>query len=70
MSRKKTLLCLIWAFLLLLIPAVGASAATELQYVYLTPSENGSQTGVIRCPERNRTGERFSGLWNRNGKSF
>ena len=47
MSRKKTLLCLIWAFLLLLIPAVGASAATELQYVYLTPSENGSQTGVI-----------------------
>lgn len=47
MSRKKTLLCLIWAFLLLLIPAVGASAATELQYVYLTPSEDGSQTGVI-----------------------
>ena len=47
MSRKKTLLCLIWVFLLLLIPAVGASAATELQYVYLTPSENGSQTGVI-----------------------
>ena len=47
MSRKKTLLCLIWAFLLLLIPAVGASAATEVQYVYLTPSENGSQTGVI-----------------------
>lgn len=68
MSRKKTLLCLIWAFLLLLIPAVGASAATELQYVYLTPSEDGSQTGVIVA--LNGTGERFSGLWNRNGKSF
>ena len=47
MSRKKTLLCLIWAFLLLLVPAVGVSAATELQYVYLTPSENGNQTGVV-----------------------
>lgn len=70
MSRKKTLLCLIWAFLLLLIPAVGASAATELQYVYLTPSEDGSQTGVIVALNGNGTGERFSGLWNRNGKSF
>lgn len=70
MSRKKTLLCLIWAFLLLLIPAVGASAATELQYVSLTPSEDGSQTGVIVALNWNGTGERFSGLWNRNGKSF
>ena len=26
---------------------VGVSAATELQYVYLTPSENGNQTGVV-----------------------
>ena len=33
MSRKKTLLCLIWAFLLLLIMAVGTSAATEVQDV-------------------------------------
>ncbi len=47
LSRKKTLLCLIWAFLLLLVPAVGVSAATELQYVYLTPSANGNQTGVV-----------------------
>lgn len=46
-EQKKNTQCLIWAFLLLLIPAVGASAATELQYVYLTPSEDGSQTGVI-----------------------
>ncbi len=47
MSRKKALLCLIWALLLLMVPAVGVSAATELQYVYLTPSENGNQTGVV-----------------------
>lgn len=69
MSRKKTLLCLIWAFLLLLIPAVGSLRATELQYVYLTPARM-EPDRCDRCPEQDGTGERFSGLWNRNGKSF
>lgn len=43
----KILICLMCALLLVLTPGLGAKASEKLQYVYLTPSEDGKFTGVV-----------------------